>query len=171
MKPLARLLLICVLGLGCATVRHPGTRDRAPALEALVAQVGAVDGWVPDGEAEHATGEDLFLLINGGAEVYLEHGFSEALFQAYRSPAGKWINLELYGMATSEGAAEVHAFKTGEEGSPIDIGDEGRLASYYLNCRRGKVLITVIGLDTDPQTLAGIEAIARAVDAALIHAF
>jgi len=133
----------------------------------LAPRTGDVAGWTPDGEAQCAVGDDLFLLIDGGAEVYLEHGFREALFQAYRSDDGKSINLEIYKMVSPEAAHGIYTFKTGNDGSPIDVGQEGRLDSYYLNFRRGNFLVTIIGLDTDIGTLAGIEKIARAVDSRL----
>jgi len=126
-----------------------------------------VVGWAPDGEAQSAVGENLFLLIDGGAEVYLEHGFKEALFQAYKTEDGKSINLEIYEMVSPEAAHGIYTFKTGNEGNPVDVGQEGWLESYYLNFRKGNFLITIIGLDTDIGTLDGIKKIARAVDSKL----
>ena len=89
--------------------------------------MGNVNGWQPEDEAKYAAGEDLFLLINGGAEVYHEYGFQEALFQTYSTKEGKSINLEVYEMVSQEAAFGIYSFKTGDDGHPIDLGHEGWL--------------------------------------------
>ena len=158
------LISIC---LGCSPLIRPEGQSRTLELKNLAPRSGDVVGWAPDGEAQFAAGEDLFLLIDGGAEVYLKYGFKEALFQAYISDDGKSINLEIYEMVSPEAAHGIYTFKTGDGGNPIDVGQEGKLESYYLNFRRGNFLVTIIGLDTDVGTLEGIEKIARAVDSKL----
>jgi hypothetical protein len=126
-----------------------------------------IDRWQPDGEPDIAKGEDLFLLINGGAEIYYEYGFKQTVFQSYINPQGQRINLEIYEMDSPESAYGMYTFKTGNSGAPIEVGHAGWLESYFLNFWKGNFLVTVIGLDTDTLTMNGIEKIATAVDTKL----
>ncbi len=136
-------------------------------LKDLISEIGDVDGWSPEGEAQFAEGEDLFLLINGGAEIYNEYGFKEAVFETYSTEDGRSINLEIYKMDSQEAAYGMYTFKTTNEGTPIELGHDGWLESYYLNFWKGDFLITVIGLDTDAGVLDSVIKIARAVDSRL----
>jgi len=128
-------------------------------------QVGEVDGWHPEREAQIAKGEDLFLLINGGAEIYHEYGFKQAVYQTYGGENGKTINLEIYEMDSPECAYGIYTFKTGKAGKLIDVGHEGWLEAYYLNFWEGNFLVTLIGFDSEQETLDGLMEIAKTVDA------
>ena len=126
-----------------------------------------VNGWAPSGGAEFVEGEDLYLLINGGAEVYHEYGFTSAVFQSYGTNDGRKVNLEIYEMESHEAAYGTYTFKTSTDGSPVEVGYEGWHESYYLNFWKGNYLITIISLDADGNIWEGIERIARVVDSKL----
>jgi hypothetical protein len=106
-------------------------------------------------------------LIDGGAEIYHEYGFKKTVFQTYSTKDGKSINLEIYEMDNQEAAYGIYSFKTGSDGRPLELGYEGWFESYYLNFWEGNFLVTIIGLDTDSETLNGIMKIANAVDSKL----
>lgn len=154
-------ILICVC---CSVIPGAESQDSKPEINRLLPRAGDVDGWFPEGEAQFEAGQDLFLLINGGAAVYFEYGFKAVVFQSYRTEGGKSINLEIYEMESQEAAYGIYTFKTGNEGSPIELGYEGWLDSYYLNFWKGNFLITVIGFGSEPVILDGIKKIAQAVD-------
>jgi hypothetical protein len=136
----------------------------APGLSRLLPTAEEVDGWARSGGAEFVEGEDLYLVINGGAEVYHEYGFTSAVFQSYGTNDGRRVNLEIYEMQSQESAYGVFTLKTGTDGSPVEVGYEGWRESYYLNFWKGNYLITLISLDTDIDNSEGIEGIARVVD-------
>ena len=74
------VLVVGVAGLfGCSTAEveapHP--------FLGLLPQAGDAGSWKPEDEPQHVEGEDLFLLINGGAEIYHEYGFTQAAVQSY----------------------------------------------------------------------------------------
>ena len=58
----------------------------ASSLSIYLPGVEELDGWAPSGKAQYVEGDDLFLLINGGAEVYHEYGFKQAAALGYKSP-------------------------------------------------------------------------------------
>jgi hypothetical protein len=162
--PAAILLSFCLCRPAIAGSEVP---QKQTGLNRLLPRPGEVEGWFPDGEPQTAAGDDLFLLIDGGAAIYHEYGFREAVYQTYSTKDGKSINLEVYEMTGPDAAYGMYTFKTGEGGDPVAVGHEGRLESYFLNFWKGNFLVTLVGLDTDTGTLDGIQKIAGAVDAKL----
>jgi hypothetical protein len=133
-------------------------------LQDLLPAAGELDGWSASGEARAAAGKDLYLLIDGGAEIYYEFGFKQVIFQTYSHANGQTINLELYEMDNPQAAYGVYTFKTGRTGIALEIGQESWLESYFLNSWRGNYLTTVIGLNDDTLTMEGIKKIAGIID-------
>lgn len=121
-------------------------------------------GWRPLYEPQMVEGEDLYLLINGGAEIYYEYGFKRAITQSYGDRDGRSINLEIYEMNSPVSAHGAYTFKTGEKGERIAIGNDALLEDYYLNFWKGNCVVTLIGFDTDDKTREGLMKIAEAVD-------
>ena len=136
-----------------------GTATESGFADAAVELVG----WKLDGEPAVYVGEELFELINGGAELYHRLGFVRALAADYSDGGGRSIALEVFDMGDSEGAAAVFAEKTGGSGEVVAVGDEALLESYYLNARTGRYLITLTGFESDNETTRGIEELAAAV--------
>jgi hypothetical protein len=135
-------------------------------MESYLPQPGELKDWEPSGEAQVVKGEDLFLMINGGAEVYHEYGFKQAIAQGYKLKKGKpgrGFNLEIYEMLDPEAAYGIYTFKIAGKGQPLSVGDAGLLEDYYLNCRKGNFLVTVTGFDAEKDTLTGIVEAAKAV--------
>jgi len=123
-----------------------------------------VQGWFQEGELEYAEGEDLFLIINGGAAIYHEYGFQKAVFLTYINKNESRINLSIFEMTNPTSAYGIYSFKTDTGGISVDIGEDGWLSSYYLNFWKGKFLVTIVGLDSLTETTNGIVQIAKVVD-------
>jgi len=134
-------------------------------VTSFLPQTGELKGWEPVGTPQHMIGEDLFLLINGGAEIYHEYGFKQVIAQGFKNKNGKSFNLEIYEMQNPAAAYGIYTFKTGAEGKPLDVGNEGLLEDYYLNFWKGNVCVTVIGFDSEKETIEGIMKAAKVVDA------
>lgn len=123
-----------------------------------------LEGWRPLYEPQMVEGEDLYLLINGGAEIYYEYGFKRAITQSYEDRDGRSINLEIYEMNSPVSAYGAYTFKTGEKGERIAVGNDALLEDYYLNFWKGNCVVTLIGFDTDNKTREGLMRIAESVD-------
>ncbi|KAA3616614.1 MAG: hypothetical protein DWQ05_12855 [Calditrichaeota bacterium] len=115
-------------------------------LENLLPRNDELAGWTLDGDPEVATGEDLYLLINGGAEIYHEYGFKRVVFQRYTHEIAGDLNVEIYEMDSPQAAYGIYTFKTGDEGKSIKFGNAGWLESYFLNYWKGNFLVTIIGM-------------------------
>lgn len=120
--------------------------------------------WVPNGPAQLAEGQDLFALINGGAELFLRYGFERAAVQSYDLGGGRHIQVEVYLMRTPDGAAEVFTRRVGPGDLPLTIGDSGVRGEYYVLFRRGRFFVTVAAGDANPDAKVAVLRIARAVE-------
>ena len=78
---------------------------------------------------------------------------------------GKSIKLEIYEMESPAAAYGIYTFKIGVGGKALAIGQEALLEDYYLNFWKGNLLVTVIGPDSEEETVQGVVALAKAVDA------
>jgi hypothetical protein len=122
------------------------------------------DSWVALEAPQTAAGEQLFTVINGGAVLYMQAGFSRAAFASYRSAAGRDINLEIYRMQTADAARNVYKQKISAQGRSVDIGGAAFFEDYFLNFYRGVYQVTISGYASDRQTADDIFTIARIID-------
>jgi hypothetical protein len=161
----AGVLTAVLIGFGL--VLAPGAvAGEAPdrAILALLPGPEEVRPWVPDGPAQLAAGQELFALIDGGAELFLRHGFERAAVQSYSLASDRHIQVEIYMMHSTDGAVEVFARKTGPGEPPLALGDAGAAGEYYVIFRRGRFLVTVAAGDATTDAKATILRIARAIE-------
>lgn len=123
-----------------------------------------IEGWTAQEKPEVYKGDNLYLYINGGAEIYHEYGFSRVTLTEYKSEDGSSIAAEIYKMKTPESAFGIYSFKTTSQGRSVPYGEEGRLEDYYMNFWKGRFLVTLTGYDEKESTIAGLETIADAIN-------
>jgi hypothetical protein len=140
-----------------ATIEEDGLRQFLPEKK--------LNNWQAEDSPQQYTGDDLYLYINGGAEIYHEYGFEQVIVQDYSNKQGKSISLELFEMSGPESAFGMYAFKSSSLGKELSIGDGAALEDYYLNFWKGKYLITLTGFDADEETVLGLKQIAESMDA------
>ncbi len=152
-------VVACSLLFFCLLVRA-FPQDASPAD--LRPDPGRLHGWLPDGDPQAYEGDDLFLYMDGGAEIYREYGFDRVLVQDYRK-AGLSLTLEIFRMTSADGAFGIFTFKRSGAGRVLGIGSADSLEEGYLNFWKGRFLVTVTGTASDPATIEGIGLIARGV--------
>ena len=123
-----------------------------------------VSGWARDGETREFPGEDLYIYINGGAEIYQEYGFKNAFVQDYRHSHDKSVSLEIFEMTAPESAFGMYTFKISGKGQEVSLGNDSEMESYYLNFWRGRFLVTLTGFDETPETVDALRRFGQAVD-------
>ena len=121
-------------------------------------------GWAKEGDHQFFEGEDLFIYIDGGAEIYFEYGFGRVIVQDYRDEAGGRLSLEIFEMNSPESAYGMFTFKSSPRGKALALGDECQLADYYLNLCKGRYLVTITGLDQDSTPRDGLVSLAGLVE-------
>ncbi len=83
---------------------------------------------------------DLYGHINGGAELFLEFGFRELTVYDYADGEQK-ISVEVYRMATAEGALGVYLMKVGEETPHPVVSARNSWNRYQATALKGKCFI------------------------------
>ena len=131
-------------------------------LKLLVPQSAEIPGWSPRGDAQHFSGDDLYVYIDGGAEIYNEYGFRQVLAQDFVDKNQKGVTLEIYEMTDPTAAFGIFSFKASGQGRPADIGADSEFEDYYLHFWKGPFLVTVTGFEANPECRDGVTAIARA---------
>jgi hypothetical protein len=162
---MAGILLALGIALLSGSAAGPVPRASGLDLNAYLPSARDLQGWVPSGEPQHYVGEDLYTYIDGGAEIYQEYGFKQVLAQDYKNAAGKSLTLEIYEMKSPEAAYGAFTFKASGRGRAVAIGQAAELEDYYLNAWKGSIVFTLVGFDESAESLAGIQAVAKAADA------
>ncbi len=166
-RPVFFLLSILVASSPADPLRESAAICAPAALDLSTFLPAAADlrEWTRKDPPQPFKGDDLFLYIDGGAELYREYGFRQVIAQDYRNAKGKIISLEIFEMASSEAAYGMFTFKSSAKGKPTAVGQDGRLEEYFLNFWKGPCLVTLTGYDAGTECIRGILEIARAVDA------
>lgn len=102
-------------------------------LKSLLPPGNEYGNWIIQDSAKVFTGEDLFSLIDGGADIYLEYGFDEAVSCKYRNPLANKIQVEIYKMKNSDAAYGIFSFSSNYRGESLDLGDGSYMYDYYLD--------------------------------------
>jgi len=123
------------------------------ALFHLLPLESQLKGWTFDGAPQKAVGQELYLLINGGAEIYMQEGFKRAILASYSNGKGKVINLEIFEMTSPESAKRIHMKKIGKQGKKLPIGEGAVLEDYYLNFQKDRFQVTLSGYDSEAETV------------------
>lgn len=132
-------------------------------LLGLLPQAAEIQGWQPEGSPQQVVGEELFSLINGGAEIFLKAGFSRAMSQAYVRAGRQLIQVEIYEMTSPEAARAVFERKTQGDGEPVALGTQGVMGAYYVIFWQDRFLVAVTGPDATPETRTDLLGFSRAV--------
>jgi len=100
----------------------------------------SIGSWSADGEAEVYFGDDLFIYINGGAEIYHEYGFEQVTVQRYRRGDDR-VSVEIY---TMDGDAfGIYSFARSGNGRSVNFGNGATAADYYLHLWSGHELAAI----------------------------
>lgn len=157
------LFVMIFVSLFAADLYAENAEDQGDIL-LLLPQISDLKDWKAEGDPQKAVGEDLFVLINGGAELFLKCGFRQAVLLTYQNKKGKRINLELFEMKNAAAASEIYGHKSGGEGKKLSVGDEALLAEYYLIFRKGRFYAALTGFDSEDDTVEGLLVIARGIE-------
>ncbi len=110
------------------------------------------------GEPVLYAGDDLFNLINGGAELYHEFGFIEVLAVEIVQPGADPIKVEIYDMGSPEAAWGIYTMTATSNAKPFHAGVEGRSGAGFSQFIKGNYMVYIYYddvEDTELQYLAG----------------
>ena len=93
------ILKLKIIGLLLLLITTSAAAQQAPRnLSNYLPASGEVNGWKLSDTPKNFRGDELFLMINGGADIYHEYGFRQVQTAEYVDAGGKSINLEIYEM-------------------------------------------------------------------------
>jgi hypothetical protein len=132
--------------------------------------VKELDGWVLDGPPRYFGPDNLYDLINGGAEIYVAYGMRKMVTADYKNKAAKGIVLttEIYDMGTPLGAfGKLSNFATGLKdpskagaGLPAELQERGILGSSDIKYWKDRYVVHITLIDESPE--ANIESMKSA---------
>lgn len=121
-------------------------------------------GWDQEDSVRVFAGEELFTLIDGGADIYFEYGFRQVAAAKYRNNLENSIKLEIFEMSDASAAYGMYSLNAGTHGKKVHIGNEGMLYDYHLMFWKNVFLVFLTGADTTDETKSGIMAMAASID-------
>lgn len=98
----------------------------------LMPQNGEVGEWLPTGKSENYKTEELFYLINGGADLYLEYGFSEVWATTYENNKEAQIKVEIYAMDADSAAYGIFTMNRVADGEDARMAQLSQKTPYSL---------------------------------------
>ncbi|MCE5263443.1 MAG: hypothetical protein LLG97_07900 [Deltaproteobacteria bacterium] len=152
-------MILLLIPAGAAAQQGPGD------LTGYLPASGEVAVWKLGDAPKNYRGDELFAMIDGGADIYREYGFRQVVSAEYEGAREKSIKVEIYEMESPAAAYGIYTFKAGVGGKALAIGQEALWEDYYLNFWKGNLLVTVIGPDPEEETVRGAVALAKAVAA------
>ncbi len=161
------LAALVVAGFFAPGAGAPAVRSPEGPLRIYLPADNAAAGWAKDDAPQEFEGEDLYTYIDGGAEIYQEYGFRRVIVQDYENARGHSVSLEIFEMEAPSAAFGMFTFKRSGGGKPLALGTGAELEAYYMNFWKGRFLVTLTGFDETAETIEGLGAIGRIVDAAL----
>ncbi|MCB0822591.1 MAG: hypothetical protein KDC09_07840 [Bacteroidales bacterium] len=89
--------------------------------------------WAVKDSVQTYADEDLYLYIDGGADVYLEYGFKKVASCKYQNPSANRMHIEIYQMKDPDAAYGIFSLNSTGLGHPLDLGDLSYQYDYYLD--------------------------------------
>ncbi|MGD9995267.1 MAG: DUF6599 family protein [Salinivirgaceae bacterium] len=114
---------------------------QATSIHGLLPENKSCGDWLAVGQTEHYQSDELYFLINGGADLYLEYGFKEVVAQSYQNNANEKISVEIYDMGSSEAAFGIYSLSKSAQGETANLGDFSVKTSNSLLFTSGSYLV------------------------------
>ncbi len=155
-----KTLCAWLIALFFAWIFCTGKKSVQDDTASVLPESGIIPQWEKTGELNEYVGDDLYVHINGGAEIYHEYGFNKVMVQEYTGPGEKSIIVELFEMKDNDAAYGIYSFKKGNKGEALEIPAFNQFENYYLNMQKGNIHVTITGFDSDEVTISGLKAVA-----------
>ncbi len=137
----------------------PATPDPlATALDGLQAP-----GWVRVGEGRAFAPDNLWELIDGDAERYLDAGVEKIRTADFRLDGKLEVTVEVYRMKDLDGARAIFRSESPSGTRPLAVGDEGRIHAMGLTLRVGRVFVRLAAFEDKPEAAEAMTSLARAL--------
>jgi Family of unknown function (DUF6599) len=145
-----------VIGIICSAIILPATWITLTARTPSQSQgqptmlPPAAGGWIRTDSVGVYAGKNLFLLVDGGADLFFEYGFVRALSSEYSHFPEATVATELYEMKSPSAAYGLFTSFTAGTGTAVPIGQEAVLGEGYCIFWKGPYvgMLTVAAVDS-----------------------
>ena len=117
-------LLSALLLAGCGAPSPTKEGERSLSLTDVLPGTDAkIPGWMPVGDAQTFSAENLYDLVDGQADAFFAYGFEQVAVRSYEDADGAILRLEVWQL---EAPADAYGlFSTYRAGTPVEMGNEG----------------------------------------------
>jgi hypothetical protein len=104
------ILTFSILLTGSALTDQVSERpEKLPGIISLFPQDDEVLGWKRSEKLLRASNEEeLYRIFNGGASLYIQHGFRAFVEQSYKGPNGLELEVYIFNQGTSQNAEDLY---------------------------------------------------------------
>jgi hypothetical protein len=121
-------------------------------------------GWTRADSVDVYVGKDLFLLIDGGADLFFEYGFVRVLSSEYSRGPDRSATTELYEMEDPQAAYGLFTSFTVGTGTAVRAGQEGVLGEGYCIFWKGSYVAMLTDASVDSASGATLLQLAGHLD-------
>lgn len=106
---------------------------------------GFLPGWEASYDAVAYEGDDLFFLINGGADLYMEYGFADVAAVELKHPDKGSVNVEMYRMDSDSAAFGIFSLRKGSLSVEVNPAPWVVYGEDFLHVWQGPFYMAVSG--------------------------
>lgn len=119
-----------------------------------------VHGWQIVSGPETYTSDDLWEIINGAADKYLQYGFRQLQYGVYQSAEGVEINVYIYQHADLKHAFGIYTQEKADDVTSIGLGAEGYIRGetvvFFKDCYYVKLYSNTQGVNNSIEKIASL---------------
>jgi hypothetical protein len=141
-----------------------GINNHTKEIKSYLPSSNEISGWKIIDSPQRYKGDELFLLMDGGADIYLEYGFKQAVNCMYINDANASVKVEIYQMKSPEGAYGIFTNNSGEDGEKIMVGNGGLLTNYGLIFWKNNFMVSITGSNNEINTKTELVNFAKSID-------
>lgn len=134
-------------------------------IKSLLPVVDEYKNWSIKDSAEVYFDDDLFLYINGGADIYLEYGFEKVVACKYKNYDANTILVDIYKMTDPSAAYGIFSLNSSTRGNSIELGTKSILYDYYLDTWKGSYFIRCTANSKEGGIMDTLLLLAKQIDA------
>lgn len=150
------LASVTVWCLGACIVM--GCRSRPAGIARLLPSRSALDGWQTGGDPEIYEAQSLYDRIDGGAEIFFEYGFDQAVYQDYEKD-DDYLQVEIYDMVDDTAAFGIYSINRSPRAERVAIGGAGQKSGDTVTFWQQQYYVVVrhfAGADTEDGTMVNV---------------
>jgi hypothetical protein len=136
MRNAATGIVVFVILMGSLKATGQETSRLLPAAEELT-------GWKISRFPEVFTGDNLFDLINGGADIYFEYGFNDVVSAQYTDPSLNIIQVEIYHMTDASSAYGIFSITQQTVQWSEDYGNLSAVNQDYISFWKDRYYVNI----------------------------